>query len=87
LIDVELVKLVPTWRNRRRGRNGISKRLDRFWVVEQLNKYLKRVRSWVCQRGMSYDLPILLQFELKCEKTHAPFKFNYSWLNEKDFKS
>jgi len=28
LIDVEQVKLVPTWRNSRRGRSGISKSLD-----------------------------------------------------------
>jgi hypothetical protein len=36
---------------------------------------------------MSYDLPILLQIELKCEKTHAPFKFNHSWLNERGLQS
>jgi hypothetical protein len=32
IIDVELVKIVPTWRNGRKGREGISKRLDRFFL-------------------------------------------------------
>jgi hypothetical protein len=31
---VEPAKIVPTWRNARKGRDGISKKLDRFLVVE-----------------------------------------------------
>jgi len=33
LIDVELVKLFPTWKNDRRGRSGISKRLIDFMLL------------------------------------------------------
>jgi hypothetical protein len=36
LIDIEPVKVVPTWRNGRLGTNAIWKRLDRFLVSEDL---------------------------------------------------
>jgi hypothetical protein len=36
LVDVEPVKLLPTWRDSRRGRAGISKRLDRFLVARKV---------------------------------------------------
>jgi len=33
LVDVELHKVVPTWRNSRRGRVGSLKSLDHFLVA------------------------------------------------------
>jgi len=36
LVDVELVKILPTWRNGRKGPNYIEKRLDQFLISEKL---------------------------------------------------
>jgi hypothetical protein len=45
LIDVELVKIVPTQRNGRKGREGISKRLDRFIFMENIMEESVRIMS------------------------------------------
>jgi hypothetical protein len=37
LIDVEPVKIVPTWKNARRGREGISKRIDKFLIAKKFD--------------------------------------------------
>lgn len=34
--DVEPIQLVPAWRNLRSGKDGVSKRLERFLVAEKL---------------------------------------------------
>jgi len=36
LLDIEIIKLMPTWRNNRVGEVGISKRLDRFLIPKYL---------------------------------------------------
>ena len=36
LLDVEPIKLKPTWRNNRGGEARVAKRMDRFLVAEQL---------------------------------------------------
>ena len=36
ILDIELVKLNPTWTNKRIGNVRISKRLDRFLVSEDI---------------------------------------------------
>ena len=36
LVDVQPLKLTPTWRNNRSGDQAISKRLDRFLLSENL---------------------------------------------------
>ena len=36
LVDVAPVKIMPTWRNKRSGDQEVSKRLDRFLVLELL---------------------------------------------------
>jgi hypothetical protein len=38
LCDVEHIQLVPTWRNLRSGKDGVSKNLDRFMVEENILK-------------------------------------------------
>ena len=35
LLDIELVKLRPTWRNNRSGEARVAKQIDRFLVAEQ----------------------------------------------------
>jgi hypothetical protein len=36
LVDVEPLKVLPIWRNGRIGHNYIAKRLDRFFISEDL---------------------------------------------------
>lgn len=60
LVDVEPAKLKPTWRNKRTGIAGVSKRLDRFMVANQLLKRVDRMRSWVGTVGGSDHNPIYL---------------------------
>ena len=36
LVDLNQIKLNPTWRNRRVGEDRISKRLDRFLIADSL---------------------------------------------------
>jgi hypothetical protein len=35
-VDVKPTKIKPTWRNNRSGQDGVSKRLDRFLVTEDI---------------------------------------------------
>jgi hypothetical protein len=35
-VDVESLKVLPTWRNGRSGQNYIAKRLDQFFISEDL---------------------------------------------------
>lgn len=44
LLDVELVKLKPTWTNNRTSPNIIMKRLDHFLVLEGLMDIIVRIR-------------------------------------------
>jgi len=41
LVEVDPIKIIPTWRNSRSGRVGISKRLDHFLVAEHVLYLLK----------------------------------------------
>jgi hypothetical protein len=47
LIDVEPVKIVLTWRNGGRGRSGIFKRPNNFFIANQLLSYSVGVKFWV----------------------------------------
>ena len=47
LLDIEPVKLKPTWSNNRGGEARVAKRLDRFLVAEQLVDRFFLVRQWV----------------------------------------
>ena len=47
LIDVILAEIMPTWKNDRVGVESISKRLDRFYIVEDVLETTQRYRSWV----------------------------------------
>ena len=46
-VDVEPIKLVPTWKNNRVGEVGVSKTLGKFLVTKVLMVELDRVRPWV----------------------------------------
>jgi hypothetical protein len=85
LVDVKPAKLTPTWRNGRSGQDAISRRLDRVLVSDQLLSVAGNFRSWVESPFVSDHAPIYFQMEQCPVYKSFPFKFNASWLNEKDY--
>jgi hypothetical protein len=85
LVDVAPTELVPTWRNGRLGDSSIAKRLDRFYVAEDLIGPAMRYRSWVDSTFLSDHAPIFLQLDIGIQKTVHPFKFNPVWLRDDSF--
>jgi len=63
MIDLEPVKLKPTWRNNRVGDHRVAKRLDRFLISEQLVESNLNFRQWIGSGGASDNFPIFLEFQ------------------------
>jgi hypothetical protein len=68
LVDVEPIKLLPTWRNGRGDQDYIAKRLDRFLINEELALSGLRYRSWVSNIKISDHMPVILHLEQEKEK-------------------
>eukprot|EP00253_Pinus_taeda_P025127 PITA_25127 len=85
LIDVNIIKAKPTWRNRITEEERIAKRLDRFLINELLASYIPLFRQWVGEGGNSNHFPIFLEFSKTPPKPASPFKFNDTWLQEESF--
>jgi hypothetical protein len=85
MVDVEPVKLLPTWRNGRSGRDYIEKRLDRFLIDEKLVDSGLRYKTWVCNVKISDHMPVILHMEQVKDHVNYPFKFNIVWLNDPEF--
>eukprot|EP00253_Pinus_taeda_P019311 PITA_19311 len=85
LIDLNLIKAKPTWRNRRAGEERVAKRLDCFLICEDLASRIPMFRQWVGEGGNSDHFPILMELSKPPIKPAAPFKFNASWLQEESF--
>eukprot|EP00253_Pinus_taeda_P019430 PITA_19430 len=85
LLDINLLKLKPTWRNRRTGEARVAKRLDRFLINEELAAKIPMFRQWIEEGGLSNHFPIFLEISSPPPKPPAPFKFNSSWIQEESF--
>eukprot|EP00253_Pinus_taeda_P006494 PITA_06494 len=85
LIDINLLKLKPTWRNRRTGDARVAKRLDRFLINDELAARIPMFRQWIEEGGCSDHFPVFLEFSIPPPKPPAPFKFNFSWLQDVSF--
>jgi hypothetical protein len=85
MVDAASVKLLPTWRNGRRGRDYIAKRLDRFLIDEKLVDSGMNYRSWVCNVKISDHMPVILHLEAVKDQVKYPFKFNLVWLDDPEF--
>jgi hypothetical protein len=85
LVDIQLGKLVLTWRNGRVGEAFITKRLDHFLLSEDLVLYSGIFRFWVDFPFIFDHAPILLQLELPPVYKEIPFKFNSVWRTDKEF--
>ena len=85
LVDVAPPCAGPIWRNGRIGEDGISKRLDRFLLSDQLVSSLQRYRVWTHRCGISDHFPVILEWTDQQNHCAYPFKFNQSWLENNDF--
>jgi hypothetical protein len=66
---------------------GISKRLDRFLIDENLLSNHCKYRSGIINSTISDHNPICLQMEYSLNKDVPPFKFNSTWLSDLEFTS
>jgi len=87
LLDINLLKIRPTWRNRRIGEDRVAKKLDRFLLREEAAAKIPTFCQWVGEGGISDHMPILLELAKPPKKPEAPFKFNPAWLQEESFNS
>lgn len=86
LIDIQPIRMVPTWRNGRSGPDAIAKCLDRFMVAEGLLSSFVSSSSWVEFPYLSDHAPILLQLiPTVCRLT--PFKFDHNLLTSKNYSA
>jgi hypothetical protein len=86
LVDMELIKWIPTRTNAISGDESISKILNKFMMSNHLLGGDTLVKEWVGSGGQLDHLLILLKLEKDEHKLPSPFKFNCSWLLEEDFK-
>jgi hypothetical protein len=67
-VDVEPIKISPTW-----CKEGVSKWLENFLVVENFMCDSKKVRLWVEIGWGLFHMPILLQLEKWDQNLTNPF--------------
>ena len=80
LIDMQMPKLLPTWRNHRTGDAALARRLDIFLITLPLLQSLEKFQQWVGHGSMSDHSPVFLDFEIGPKHARPPFKFNSIWL-------
>eukprot|EP00253_Pinus_taeda_P031947 PITA_31947 len=85
LIDVPMIKTLPTWRNRRIGEAALARRLDRFIMKGSLFRQLHHYKQWVGTGGISNHYPIYLELSGPTTKPKSPFKFNHGWLQDPSY--
>jgi hypothetical protein len=85
MIDVDPLKLRPTWRNMKIGEDKIEKRIDHFLVSESFVDGPFQFCQWVGNGGESNHFPIFLEVVGGPQKPPNPFKFNSEWLKHEGF--
>lgn len=85
LVDVKPLPFLHTWSNGREGDYSISKRLDRYWVEENIIVSAKKFRSWIESNNILDHSPICLPLIFEVEQGNYSFNFNHSWIGEPDF--
>ena len=85
MVDLDPLSPDPTWRNGHVGIDGISKILDRFLASTCLLPILDHFRTWTHPSMIFVHYPVYLEWDFLPSSHLYPFKFNQSWLLEKDF--
>ena len=84
-LDIEPVKLKPTWHNNRCGDGRVAKRLDCFLISKNMVECQHYMRQWVVFGGRSDHLPIFLEYRNDPIKSPILLKFNKTWLKDESF--
>jgi hypothetical protein len=82
LVDIELVKMVPTGCNLRTRKDIVFKRLDIFSSSEEFLSSMILVNSSVGEGGISNHRMIVLKIKSESDLPPIPFKFNHIWMEE-----
>lgn len=77
----------PTWRNGRVGLEGIGKRMNIFFMVENLVSIANMFRTWIVSSKIYDHFPVVLQIESGLDRIKYPFHFNLVWLAKKEFEN
>jgi hypothetical protein len=85
LVDVAPTELVPTWRNGRIGDSSIAKRLDRFFVAEDLIGPAMRYRSWVESPSFLITLLLFYNWILVYRRQLTLLSSIHVWLRDDSF--
>jgi hypothetical protein len=75
-LELEPVKLKPTWRNNRVGDANVDKILNYFLIKDTLLEKPLQVKQWIDYGGISEHCPIFLEIRKGLNKPPSPFKFN-----------
>ena len=86
-MDIAHAILAHTWSNGRFRLAGITKRIDKFYLAEDLCERSGRYRSWNYSTGFYDHKAIILQVDFDISLISYPFKFYLVWLGDLDFKS
>ena len=87
LFDILVVKVMPTWRNKRIRQEKLTKRLKIFLVNKGAMQSTTNLRQWVGEGGDSDHFPIFLEAVMDNGKPPVSFKFNSCWMEDKECKN
>jgi len=85
MIDISPQSMGPTWDNGKLGVSYLAKRLDRFFISDNLLVRMGRLISPIINSFISNHRPISLQWGKRCYKKGLPYKFNRVWLEDEEF--
>ena len=85
LIDIKPIKGHYTWSNKRLGPGHITARLDRFLVQSSYLTLGFNAVAEILPHSASDNKLIWLEFKSEQGKGPIPFRFNPSWIQDKDF--
>ena len=85
LVDIVPTILLPTWTNRRVGRENICKGLYRLLLSTDFMDCDLHFQQWVGCGGESDHNPVFMQILNKDVRPRSPFKFNANWLKNEEF--
>jgi exonuclease III len=74
LLDIEPVKLKPTWRNNRVGEDSVAKRLDRFLLTDTLLENPIHLKQWIGFGGISDHCSDLSGTKKRVEQATKPLQ-------------
>jgi ribonuclease HI/exonuclease III len=87
LMDIKPTRGRYTWTNKRTGPGHIAARLDRFLVQSSFLTLGLSTSSGILPNSTSDHKPIMLEIKKDLNQGPIPFRFNSSWLQDKDFRS